>query len=155
MAVVSSGYAHGCILGHSFREMHLNQYTILLHRFLQRLHQHLTPSTWRNMGICFDDLKSVITCRTLFGSLALAGTCLACDHILQLPAVASSTYGGAVVDNFSHGLVGVVSWAVVVVAIPSCSLRQLAEVILCGLLASLLDVDHFIAARSFELKVIL
>lgn len=105
------------------------------------------------MGISLDNFKSIFTCRTLLGSLALTGTCLACDHILQLPGVASSTYGRAVVDNFSHGMVGAMSWAMVVLVIPPCSLRQLAEVILCGLLASLLDVDHFIAARSFELKV--
>ena len=113
--------------------------------------------TWshprQNMGISLDNFKSIFTCRTLLGSLALTGTCLACDHILQLPGVASSTYGRAVVDNFSHGMVGAMSWAMVVLVIPPCSLRQLAEVILCGLLASLLDVDHFIAARSFELKV--
>ncbi|XP_033624605.1 transmembrane protein 267-like [Asterias rubens] len=107
------------------------------------------------MGISLDNFKSIFTCRTLLGSLALTGTCLACDHILQLPGVASSTYGRAVVDNFSHGMVGAMSWAMVVLVIPPCSLRQLAEVILCGLLASLLDVDHFIAARSFELKEVL
>ena len=70
-----------------------------------------------------------------------------------------------VVDNSVHFLVGVVSWFIVILG--DLSLGQikltprfgfdyrLLETIGCGMIASVLDLDHFWEAGALDLKVIL
>lgn len=60
----------------------------------------------------------------------------------------------ALFDNSTHSIIGGLTWFIV-----SLKLRQktvwfrLSEVGLCALIASLIDVDHFLMARSVHLKV--
>ncbi|XP_034253297.1 transmembrane protein 267 [Thrips palmi] len=61
----------------------------------------------------------------------------------------------ALCDNMTHAVIGFLTWISV-----HCNLgkgafssgRVLAQCILCALISSAIDVDHFISARSFHLK---
>lgn len=62
----------------------------------------------------------------------------------------------AIIDNATHGFIGIFSWAVVVFSLNSIrnlKLNHCAEIMGCGVIASLIDLDHFIAARSLSLQV--
>ena len=52
----------------------------------------------------------------------------------------------ALMDNSIHGLVGVLTW--LVIAYPKV---DLSELIAAGVLASIIDIDHFISAKSIKL----
>ena len=56
------------------------------------------------------------------------------------------------VDSLTHGLVGGFSWAVVTDV--QVDRQRVIECIVCLGLAMSVDVDHFIAAKSFHLKVL-
>ncbi|KAK7096327.1 transmembrane protein 267-like [Littorina saxatilis] len=56
----------------------------------------------------------------------------------------------ALADSGTHGAVGAVSWAVVV--LPGRSVAEWTQCLLCGLAASLIDLDHFVQAGSLQLK---
>jgi hypothetical protein len=60
----------------------------------------------------------------------------------------------AVADNFTHGTIGLLTWHIVTAHLADISFTsQLSEVLLCGLLASAIDLDHFAVARSFRIQV--
>lgn len=62
----------------------------------------------------------------------------------------------AIADNFTHGAIGAISWSLVALNIMTLpiTLQQISiEIILCGSIASFIDLDHFVAAGSFYLKV--
>ena len=62
----------------------------------------------------------------------------------------------ALIDTFTHGSIGILSWAVVVFSSNSFRINNFNssfEVFICGCIATLIDVDHFIAARSLNLQV--
>ena len=77
---------------------------------------------------------------------------MAGDLLASLPYVISWPLLRAAVDNLTHGLVGVACWTAVVVGRTTVR-KQLLGGLLAGALAMFLDVDHFIMAKSFELKV--
>lgn len=52
----------------------------------------------------------------------------------------------ALMDNSAHCFVGVLSWFII-----SYSKVDLCELILAGIIASFIDLDHFISAKSFKL----
>ncbi len=52
----------------------------------------------------------------------------------------------ALLDNSAHSLVGIISWFLI-----TYPRWNLYELILSGVVASLIDLDHFISARSFSL----
>lgn len=56
----------------------------------------------------------------------------------------------ALVDNMAHGVIAFVSWCVVSEVLTR---KDLADGVLSAFIACALDVDHFIAARSFNLQV--
>lgn len=60
-----------------------------------------------------------------------------------------ATYIGALVDNAAHGIIAFFSWCIV------CEIhvrRDLIDGVLCGVIACAVDIDHFIAAKSFKLQ---
>ena len=63
-----------------------------------------------------------------------------CPHVL-VPAL---------VDNSAHGVIAFISWCVVSEVRAR---KDFADGAVCALIACALDVDHFIAARSLQLKV--
>ena len=61
----------------------------------------------------------------------------------------------AIVDNFSHATIGFLTWIGVLCAEPSFRFKNsFLEFIICAILSSLIDVDHFVEAKSLDLKVI-
>ena len=56
-------------------------------------------------------------------------------------------------DNLTHGLVGGWCWAVACLLAGWSGRCNVVETFLCFAMASAVDVDHFIAARSIFLKV--
>ncbi|KAK5650973.1 hypothetical protein RI129_002002 [Pyrocoelia pectoralis] len=59
----------------------------------------------------------------------------------------------ALFDNITHALIGGISWLVVCMVFRNRYTTQtLAEIALCTVIASCIDLDHFYAARSFHLK---
>lgn len=73
------------------------------------------------------------------------------DHVVTR---AQSEDVQAVADNLTHGTIGLLTWHIVTTHLTGLSFTtQLSEVLLCGLLASAIDLDHFAAARSFRIQV--
>ncbi|CAH1402525.1 unnamed protein product [Nezara viridula] len=61
----------------------------------------------------------------------------------------------AIIDNTTHASIGLFSWAIVVFSsnsIHNLKLSHFAEILSCGIIASFIDLDHFIAARSLTLQ---
>ncbi|XP_019622820.1 PREDICTED: transmembrane protein 267-like [Branchiostoma belcheri] len=103
-------------------------------------------STLQSFLAGFSKLFSV---KSTISSVLLGGFCIAADRVLRLKPVSDHALLRVITDNSAHGLVGLWSWGIV------SGLRTRHDVLhtlLCGLLASLVDTDHFIAARSFRLK---
>lgn len=95
-------------------------------------------------------LLQTFSSASLLASAGLGMFCVVADHALQLPIIQHHLWLRAALDNATHGLVGLWSWAVVI------GLRKksdLYEVLLAGLLASIIDLDHFYMAGSLSLKV--
>lgn len=83
----------------------------------------------------------------------LACVCFAGDHILQ---ISNTNLSKAVVDSSTHCLVAILSWLIVLLKCHKRStmlINSIFELLLCGFLATSIDVDHFIQARSLKLKV--
>ncbi|KAF2892997.1 hypothetical protein ILUMI_13173 [Ignelater luminosus] len=56
-------------------------------------------------------------------------------------------------DNITHAIIGGLSWLIVCLYFKNrYPLHTLFEIALCTITASFIDLDHFIAARSFNLK---
>lgn len=63
----------------------------------------------------------------------------------------------ALIDNGTHGAIGFTTGLTIITLIDKkyCNLlTKCLLVILCGCLSSLIDLDHFIAAKSLQLKVL-
>jgi len=61
----------------------------------------------------------------------------------------------AFVDNAIHAIIAAASWICVEVVdgVPRPLSHSVKEVIVCAILASVIDIDHFLAAGSIDLKV--
>ncbi|CAI9742988.1 Hypothetical predicted protein [Octopus vulgaris] len=108
-------------------------------------------------------------------------TCLIGDHLPRMnhvgPYINRHLLLRVAIDNFTHGIIGFLSWAIVLDLdlldtdsntppvmfhpssgfVPTRSLmdaqqRNLLACLFCMLLAMSVDVDHFLAARSFSLQ---
>lgn len=78
----------------------------------------------------------------------LGSICYGFDVIFL--SVQDTFYLKAVVDNTAHGIIALVSWCIIS---EIQTRKDLIDAIVCGIIACGLDVDHFIAARSFKLQV--
>lgn len=78
------------------------------------------------------------------------------DRLLTLKRTPWNSYLIAVSDTLIHGVIGLFSWLLIcaIKEQPICEYMVLSEAFLCGLTASAIDLDHVIAARSFDIKVI-
>ena len=82
--------------------------------------------------------------------LFLGCVCYGFDAIFLKIQGEYAPYIGAVADNAAHGIIAFFSWCIV------CEIhtrKHLIDGILCGIIACAIDLDHFIAAKSFKLKV--
>lgn len=82
-------------------------------------------------------------------SIVLAVVCVAGDYVCSALAQHPVSLR-AVADSATHGVVGVMSWAVVLT--PGSSWVMWWQCMLCGMLACIIDVDHFVQAGSLHLK---
>lgn len=84
----------------------------------------------------------------------LNGTiCVVGDKLVELNS--NSRILKAIFDNFTHACIGLVAFLIIVMSIKANLTRneKIVLVFVCFLLSSLIDVDHFIAAKSWRLKV--
>lgn len=79
-------------------------------------------------------------------SLAIAVTCVVGDNRLKasIKPVIKAAF-----DNVTHGIVGLLSASIVIGA----QADKLYLAVACMMISSLIDADHFIAARSLKLSV--
>lgn len=81
----------------------------------------------------------------------LAATAVIGDHLVNYSTVHLHK---AFFDNGTHAVVAVISWLIVCVCCKYKSTSQICiESITCGIIASLIDLDHFLVARALNLKV--
>lgn len=59
----------------------------------------------------------------------------------------------AIFDNATHSIIGGLSWFLVCVCSKKYNSGVIVEVALCALIASLIDLDHFVVAKSLKLQV--
>lgn len=87
----------------------------------------------------------------IFLSVLLVFVAILGDHLLK---ILTENVHKAIIDNSTHGLIGFISWLIVIIATKrKMSLsKRLLEAGLCGFVASIIDVDHFLYARSYRLE---
>jgi hypothetical protein len=86
-------------------------------------------------------------CCCFLACVAATGIAVAADATGNV----SARLQRALVDSTAHASVAGIGWGAATWPPPSQS-RYLGEVLLSAILASIIDLDHFIAARSFELE---
>ena len=59
----------------------------------------------------------------------------------------------AISDNLTHATVGGITWALVLILSKKSVLENVGSVIVCFFMSSLIDVDHFITAGSWDINV--
>lgn len=82
---------------------------------------------------------------SLLSNLFITAICLFGD--LSLQQTRHDPLHAAIIDNVTHALVGFVAGQLYF------GWKQIAWIIGCMLMSSLIDIDHFIAARSIMLSV--
>ena len=83
------------------------------------------------------------------------------DHLLGLPRRSNlAHYGIALADTLIHGVISAISFIMIVVLqMYTINISRyihwpiIRDIILCAILASAIDLDHVIAARSLSIKV--
>lgn len=86
-------------------------------------------------------------------TILVTSVCFSGDALLK---VANHDLLKALVDNSTHVIVAVFSWLIVVLKChkrSSMIVNSIFELFLSGILASVIDIDHFVLAKSFKLKV--
>lgn len=92
----------------------------------------------------YNEIEIICTC--LLAVIAVLGDWLVSHSTLHLYK--------ALFDNSIHSLIGGLSWLIVTIKLRKKTVWfRFSSVLLCAFIASVIDVDHFIAARSFKLKV--
>ena len=91
---------------------------------------------------------------TLVFSFSSAMFCVLGDTFLTKPSLSSRLWLRSLGDSLTHGVVGACCWAAVIVVEENFQRPSTwGKVLLAGVLASTIDIDHFVAAKSFDLKV--
>lgn len=102
----------------------------------------------RGLSKCFSPAV-VNSISRLLPYVFLGSICYGLDAIF-LSVQRRGFYLRALVDNGAHGMIAFVSWCIVT---EMRTRKDLMDAILCALIACAIDVDHFIAAKSFRLQV--
>ena len=75
--------------------------------------------------------------------------CMFFDETMKISRIDNSDILRAFFDNLAHGGVAFLSW----LAVTGINKRRFAESVICGVLACAVDLDHFVMAKSYSLKV--
>ena len=89
---------------------------------------------------------------SIISSLLLPAVCMTGDHLLSYQFIRSNMYRRSLTDSITHGIIGGVSW-MIVLGESALSRSGVTQFFLGIILASVVDVDHFIMARSLKLQV--
>lgn len=83
----------------------------------------------------------------------LAAVCICGDWLVELNS--NSSIAKAIFDNATHACVGLLTALLLFIQLDHriSSVEKNAAIIICGVCSSLIDIDHFIAARSWKLAV--
>ncbi|CAL1275179.1 unnamed protein product [Larinioides sclopetarius] len=73
------------------------------------------------------------------------------DFILNLEVVYKNISLRCITDNLTHVCLGIISW-LIVCSYDSFSTTHFYQSLLCGLFAGLIDLDHFLMAKSLKFK---
>lgn len=79
-------------------------------------------------------------------------TCVAFDEALKISFITKNNVLRSIVDNICHGTIAFVSWCAVV-GVNVNKKKDVLEMLLCAVMACAIDLDHFISAKSYHLKV--
>lgn len=97
--------------------------------------------------------------RLLLSSAGLVAFCLSADRVVfawedRWRRLQHGMALRAIADNLAHGLVGGWCWAntVLLMREGEASLGRVVQVLLCVLMASAVDLDHFVEARSLSFQ---
>lgn len=82
----------------------------------------------------------------------LLGVSIIGDLFLYSRVIQNNLYLRCVTDNLTHFCLGIISW-LIVTSYEKFSVRLVFKSLICGIFASLIDVDHFLMAKSLNLKV--
>ncbi|XP_014230849.1 transmembrane protein 267 [Trichogramma pretiosum] len=58
----------------------------------------------------------------------------------------------AISDNLTHAIVGGATWALILVLFKKSVIENIENVIICFFMSSFIDIDHFIAASSWDIN---
>lgn len=95
---------------------------------------------------------SVMWANKIVATVCVSLVALLGDHVVAHDTLFEDIR--AVADNLTHGTIGLLTWHIVTTHLADLSFTaRLSEVLLCGLLASAIDLDHFAAARSLRIQV--
>ncbi|GBM61836.1 Transmembrane protein 267 [Araneus ventricosus] len=73
------------------------------------------------------------------------------DIVLSLEAIHKNISLRCITDNLTHICLGIISW-LIVCSYDSSSTTHVYQSLLCGLFAGLVDLDHFLMAKSLKFK---
>lgn len=73
--------------------------------------------------------------------------------VLQLDSIKTVPLRRSLVDNLTHIIIGVFSWLLCISYEKLCHPWNIANCLLCGFFASIVDIDHFLMAKSLKLNV--
>jgi hypothetical protein len=59
----------------------------------------------------------------------------------------------AISDNLTHAVVGGITWTLVIVLLKQSLIENVKNIVICFFMSSLIDVDHFITAGSWNINV--
>lgn len=59
----------------------------------------------------------------------------------------------AISDNLTHATVGGITWTLVLVLSKKSVVDNLGSIVICFFMSSLIDIDHFITAGSWDINV--
>lgn len=83
--------------------------------------------------------------------LLLISICIVDDSSVIPNVILENHLARAVVDTLTHGVIAALSWLLVTDF--QMNMKNLTEVMSCGVFGMVIDVDHFIAAGSLSLSV--
>lgn len=97
--------------------------------------------------------------RLLLSSACLVAFCLSADRVVfgweeKWRRLQHGVALRATVDNLAHGVVGGWCWAntMLLMGEGEASWSRVVQVFLCALMASAIDLDHFVEARSLSFQ---
>lgn len=75
------------------------------------------------------------------------------DDVLQLDSIKTVPLRRSLVDNLTHIIIGIFSWLLSICYEKLYHPWNIASCLLCGFFAGIVDIDHFLMAKSLKLNV--